>query len=275
VPTVSDQGIVLRAWELSETSQTVSSLLREHGLIRGLAKGARRERSPYSGGFEPTAMGDVTAIIKDNTDLANITEFALRRMCFAARRSLAAHHAAMYLVDLAHHALSPGDPHPRAFDALEAALCSLDEPHAAIARFAWRLLDESGIAPELLRDAHGGGPLAEEGPLGFDPELSGLTADPGPAGSRPEGPWRVSRATVRAVRAVAAGEDVSGEPAGRVARLLTAHWNYVLSRHLPTRDAAVEISERQPSGLLTKRVDAVDRASDDQTTVAGASPCPS
>jgi recombinational DNA repair protein (RecF pathway) len=42
VPPIIDQAIVVRLWDFSETSQTVSLFLREHGMLRGLAKGSRR-----------------------------------------------------------------------------------------------------------------------------------------------------------------------------------------------------------------------------------------
>ena len=40
---VKDIAICVRHWDWSETSQTVSILCREHGLVRAVVKGARRE----------------------------------------------------------------------------------------------------------------------------------------------------------------------------------------------------------------------------------------
>ena len=232
---------MLRCWDFSETSQTVSLLLRGYGMLRGLAKGARRERSPFSGGFEPTAIGEVSAIVKDGRELATVTEFALRRVCHAARRSLAAHNAALYLVDLTHHAVHAGDPHPRAFDALCGALDGLERPFVAIAEYAWVLLEEAGYQPRVELDG-----LSGDGPLGFDPQLGGLTVDPGPAGSRREGPWRVGRATVEALTGLTAGGGVGAEVSERVARLLAAYWTTILGRDLPTRDAIFGVSGVDP-----------------------------
>ena len=42
MPTISDYAICIRRWDFSETSQTVSLFTRESGIIRGLAKGAKR-----------------------------------------------------------------------------------------------------------------------------------------------------------------------------------------------------------------------------------------
>ena len=45
MPTITDNAICIRRWDYSETSQTVSLLLRNHGVIRGLVKGAKRPGS--------------------------------------------------------------------------------------------------------------------------------------------------------------------------------------------------------------------------------------
>ena len=58
-----DTAICLRCWDFSETSQTVSLLTREPGIIRGLAKGSRRDKGCFSGGFDPVHIGHVRMIL--------------------------------------------------------------------------------------------------------------------------------------------------------------------------------------------------------------------
>jgi len=118
---------VIRRWDFSETSQTVSLLTREHGIIRGLAKGAKRERGNFSGGLDLLAEGEIVAIVKPQVELANLTAWHLQRVHRAPRESLAANRAALYMVDLIHHMLIGHDPHPRAYQALSDALAELDE----------------------------------------------------------------------------------------------------------------------------------------------------
>ncbi|MCH7602254.1 MAG: recombination protein O N-terminal domain-containing protein, partial [Planctomycetes bacterium] len=62
MPTISDYAICIRRWDFSETSQTVSLFTRESGIIRGLAKGAKREKGNFSGGFDLLTLGQVVAI---------------------------------------------------------------------------------------------------------------------------------------------------------------------------------------------------------------------
>ena len=42
--TIEDNAFCLRRWDFSETSQTASLLTRDHGVLRGLAKGAKRPK---------------------------------------------------------------------------------------------------------------------------------------------------------------------------------------------------------------------------------------
>ncbi|MHC4990131.1 MAG: DNA repair protein RecO, partial [Planctomycetota bacterium] len=69
MPTIQDQAVCIRHWDFSETSQTVSLLSREHGVIRGLAKGAKREKGTFSGGIDLLTVGEVVAITKRGREL--------------------------------------------------------------------------------------------------------------------------------------------------------------------------------------------------------------
>ena len=64
VANLVDQAICIRHWDWSETSQTVSLFCRASGILRGLAKCARRERGSFSGGIDLLARGEVVAVVK-------------------------------------------------------------------------------------------------------------------------------------------------------------------------------------------------------------------
>ena len=57
--TMHDQGVCIRQWDFSETSQTVSLFGRSLGVVRGLAKGARRERGAFDGGVDLLSRGEL------------------------------------------------------------------------------------------------------------------------------------------------------------------------------------------------------------------------
>jgi len=190
VPKSVDQGVVVRVWDWSETSQTVALFCRDHGMVRGLAKGAKRPKGPFCGGFELLTRGEVVAILKPSSELATLTEWDLQEVFWGPRRSLDAHYAGLYFADLIAHALTDPDPHPALWDALVAALRDLERPSArsaAALRLQWATVVETGYKPHL--DAPDAAVTGARGAIGFDPAAGRLAPDPGP-GVRVQGPWR-------------------------------------------------------------------------------------
>lgn len=211
MPTLSDIAIVLRQWDFSETSQTVRILTREHGAIRGLAKGARRERGMFSGGFEVCTRGQLVAIVKPGRDLATLTEWRLLEVFPGIRRRLAANRVALLAADLVAHLLDDGDPHPEVFDGLLELLRGLEEPGEegrGLLAFQWLLLHVTGYTPRLDRDAVTGAPLDDDAPvLAFRPDAGGFTTTESATGS--PGSWRLRRTTLEVLRAVERGQPAA------------------------------------------------------------------
>jgi DNA repair protein RecO (recombination protein O) len=234
MPTIVDNAVCIRTWDFSETSQTVSLFTHEHGIIRGLAKGAKREKGAFSGGLDVLTRGEVVAIVKPTKDLATITAWHLQDLFPALRKSLPANRAAMYMADLVHHMLIDHDPHPRIFDAFVEALSAMTDSGAiesALLRWQWLLLAETGYQPQLDQDAQTGGGLPNNSPtLGFSATAGGVVADTS-GGDR----WRVRRETIDALRQVV--NDQSGgadlESVRRANRLLAAYVREILGSELP------------------------------------------
>ncbi|MAC20839.1 MAG: DNA repair protein RecO [Phycisphaerae bacterium] len=188
MPTIRDEAICVRHWDFSETSQTVSLLLRDHGMMRGLAKGARRERGSFSGGFDLFTRGEIVAIVKPGRELATLTEWTLLETFPVLRRSAAANRAAWYLADLVGRFLQQPEPHPLTWQALLDSLQGMqagEDVERATLTFQWRLLCDVGYRPRLDLEGIEGDTVA------FSPESGGVVTDTG-AGDR----WRVRRTTV-------------------------------------------------------------------------------
>lgn len=243
MPSIADTAICVRHWDYSETSQTVSLFCREHGVIRGLAKGSKREKGNFSGGIELLTRGEVLAIIKPGRDLATLTAWHLQEVYWALRQRLDANRIGFYMADLVNHLITDHDPHPILFDALAAALAGLenrDEAGMALLRFQWSLLLETGYQPRL--ETHGGGNrLAQV--VAFDARSGGVIDDL----ETPDA-WRVRRETIEVLQRIAAGEAVH-DPAGsvnegagkslhesvlRANRLLGHYIREIVGREMPT-----------------------------------------
>lgn len=234
--TIRDNAVSIRRWDFSETSQTASLFAREHGIIRGLAKGAKRQRGRFSGGIDPLTRGQLVAIIKPNRDLATITEWHLEEVYWPVRKSLPANRAGLYMADMIHHMMTAQDPHPLLFDQLARSLdemAAADAIEPALLRFQWSLLKEAGYQPELDTDAETGRPLpAEPRTLAFSARAGGAVEDNGDPDR-----WRVRAETIGLLRQLASGSDGQGAPAAVVARanrLLAAYCRELLGLEVPT-----------------------------------------
>jgi DNA repair protein RecO (recombination protein O) len=240
VPTITDTAICIRCWDFSETSQTVSLFSREHGIVRGLAKGAKREKGPFSGGLDVLTRGEVVAIVKPGRDLATITAWHLQDMFRVLRQNLPANRAGLYMADLVHHMFLEHDAHIAAFDGFVAALEALNDPQRideSLLRFQWMLLEETGYQPELNHDAQTGAALPSDAPtLAFSATSGGVVVDQPDSsiGDR----WRVRRETIETLRQLqsAKGESREGdlESVRRANRLLAAYFRHIIGSEPPS-----------------------------------------
>lgn len=243
-----DQAVCIRRWDFSETSQTVSLFCREHGLLRGIAKGAKREKAAFSGGIELLTRGEVLAVRRQGRDLATLTDWRLIEVFPPLANSLQANRAGLYFVDLIQHMLHEGDPHTQLYDKLLDALRGLspsENPSIAVLKFQWSVLLGAGYKPIVDRDAMTGAPLPMlDGTLAFSAEAGGAVHAAANGGA-----WRVRSGTIALLAGLDAHEpiadaihghepDPAGDEAevviGRANRLLAAYLRHIMGKELST-----------------------------------------
>lgn len=245
MPTVQDQGICVRHWDWSETSQTVTLLTRDHGLLRCIAKGSKREKAPFSGGVELLTRADLVAIIKPSSELAQLTAWDLTEPMAMVRRSYARYIACMYMVDLIPRTVHDLDPHPALYDALALTLSTVGGQDACpdallpawLAWFQWAVLHETGSKPEVMIDVRTGEDLAPEAPVGFAWDMGGLTALPRNA-PEPPGIGRIRPGTATILRSLDQGEEPPDLPGSvdeitRAGRVLAARLRALIGHEPP------------------------------------------
>jgi DNA repair protein RecO (recombination protein O) len=158
-------AIVLRVVAFSETSCVVTLFTEGFGKIRGLAKGARRPKSPFEAALDLLAVCRVVFLHKSTDALDLLTEARLERRFRAASRDLARLYAGLYVAELLHDLTDDHDPHPRLFQAALAALGALDdggEVLREVLRFELTALRELGQLPQLADCVECGCPLVTE-----------------------------------------------------------------------------------------------------------------
>ena len=179
MPQLKDCAICLRRWEWSETSQIVLLLTAQNGLIRGLAKGALRNGSKFSGGFDILTKGDFSAVIKPERDLQTITEWRMSHIWREPRRNLNVNIDSTLVADLLARIGTEGDPCPLLYKNTISYLDSIEQKSSRLYALMIWLLDTckiSGFEPILDQDVKTNKQITPSGKIiGFSPKLGGVT----------------------------------------------------------------------------------------------------
>lgn len=169
MPAQSDQAVVLRLSDFSETSQVVTLYTRNTGLVRLLAKGVRRAtRISFAPGLDLLEWGECHFIRpRDSAGLGTLMQWRQIDAFAGLRGRLAAVYAGLYAAELTAALNAEHDPHPALFDALLALLSEASHPPAdnalnppasdtqrrqvleIVIRFQAALLRAIGYAPNL------------------------------------------------------------------------------------------------------------------------------
>src|SRR5213595_3273080 len=130
MPSVRDRCICLRKVEYSETSQILTLLSRDHGLLRVIAKGAHRTTkagaSRFGGGIDLLDVGEAVFIHAPEKELATLCEWTLGDGHLALRHNLRAVYLGLYAAELVATLIEEHDPHAELFDRLQQTLGELE-----------------------------------------------------------------------------------------------------------------------------------------------------
>lgn len=153
------EAILIGRQRHTETSLIVQWLSAEAGLIKTIAKGALRPKSPFAGLLDLFVSADIRYASGKNTDLHTLAEARWTNPRLDLRTSYGRVLAATYFVKLITLVAEPHTPVPEMHDLLRKALDYLTEKHPTmplIVRFEQRVAESLGIVPE------GGDSLAAE-----------------------------------------------------------------------------------------------------------------
>ncbi len=188
MPLVTDPALCLRRTDYSETSQILTLFTRQHGLLRVIAKGARRVtkagKGKFDGGIDLLDTGQATFTLAPDKDLATLTEWQLaegHRDLRADWRSLT---LALYAAELVPLVFEEHDPQPDVFTHLYKLLRRLrhEGREAAMLLFLVDLLRRAGLLPELHACVVTGQRITAGTVGGFSPGRGGMLSQEGTHG---------------------------------------------------------------------------------------------
>lgn len=148
--TYNDHAIVVRNHKLGEADRIITLLTAEHGLVRAVAKGARRPSSSRGAKLEPFRHIDVQ-LHRGRSNLETVAEVDVREHFRQLHIDLDRIETAWTLVEAAAAMSVEGRTDRRVYEMLAGALRTLNERNSPLltAAFLLKLLAHAGLAPQL------------------------------------------------------------------------------------------------------------------------------
>lgn len=149
---VETESLVLKSYNLAEADKIVVLFSRDHGMIRGVAKGAKRLRSKFGSALEPFSLVRATYFQKEVVELVSLQKVELTRSFFAAASDPDFLNKFSYLADLLITISPPHDPNETLFRMVKACLETADSdlhslPAVSLYFELW-LLRLAGYSPD-------------------------------------------------------------------------------------------------------------------------------
>jgi DNA repair protein RecO (recombination protein O) len=153
VPALVSEAVVLRTYPLKEADLVVSFLTRDQGILRGVAKRARRPKSAFGAGLERLSHVRMSYFQRETRELVNLDSCELIRSQFDLVSDYWAALALDYFAEVSEQLLPSAEPSEKFFRLLLAVLDSLRQGETAAWRavvyFSLWAVRLSGWLPEL------------------------------------------------------------------------------------------------------------------------------
>ncbi len=112
---VETDGLILKSYSLAEADKIVILLTRNEGLIRGIAKGAKRLKSRFGGALEPFSIVRVNYFQKEEKELVSFKQIEIIDSYFEKASDPQFLQKFSYLVELLVEFAPPHDPNEKLF----------------------------------------------------------------------------------------------------------------------------------------------------------------
>lgn len=148
------EAFVLRTYKLAEADRIAVLLTQKSGLLRGVARGARKLKSRFGASLEPYTFISLSYFEKEAQELVSIRQAEIVRSYFHLAREPEVIAMLDYLAELIIEFAPPHEPNERLFRLIKACLHTLDTTPAQLEEVAryfevW-LLKLSGFLPDLM-----------------------------------------------------------------------------------------------------------------------------
>lgn len=112
---IETEGLILKSYGLSEADKIIVLLTQHQGLVRGVAKGAKRLKSKFGGALEPFSIVQVEYFQKEERELVSIRQIELVKSFFESASNPQFLQKFAYLTELLTEFSPPHDPNEKLY----------------------------------------------------------------------------------------------------------------------------------------------------------------
>lgn len=119
---VTSEAMVLRTYDLAEADKIAVCFTREAGVVRGVARGARRLKSKFGAGLEPFTQIHLSYFEKEGRELVTLRHLEITHSYFKLSGSVDVVGGMAYMSDLVMAFSPPHEPNEKMFRMIRACL---------------------------------------------------------------------------------------------------------------------------------------------------------
>jgi DNA repair protein RecO (recombination protein O) len=173
---VNTDAIVLRTYNLAEADRIAVCLTRSAGLVRAVAKGARRMKSRFGAALEPFTLIRLAFYERENRELVSISSAEILRSHFDLVAQLEVSEVLAYMGELVSEFAPPHETNEKLFRMVNSCIDALEtapESSRLVQRYfeVW-LLRLAGLFPDVRSCAGCGVRLSESDPACLDVDVN-------------------------------------------------------------------------------------------------------
>ncbi len=146
------QGIVLKSFDFRETSKIVTFFTQDHGKIKGILKGIRKDPKKFGSHADKFSVNDIVYYHHRNSEIHLIGQCDLRAFYFPVRQNLKKTLAAAYMLELVDALMPLEEPNKDVYRLMIDYLQSLEtaiDISKLVHIFQIKILLLSGFQPHL------------------------------------------------------------------------------------------------------------------------------
>ncbi len=149
---IKTEGIVLKHFDFRETSRIVTFFTKDHGKMKGILKGIRKDHRKFGSQADKFSVNDIVYYQYRNSDLHLVSQCDLKSFFFKIRKDLKKTLAASYILELVDYIMPPEEKNEDVYRLMNDYLTSLElalDISKLVHIFQIKILLFSGFRPYL------------------------------------------------------------------------------------------------------------------------------